>query len=133
MFGRRKKPSKSRASSDADLGTQGLVGRVLCGKWMVERYLGHGGMSTVYAGQHRNGKRVAIKVLARELAASTQIRRRFLREGYIANRVEHDGVVSVLDDDTTEDGLVFLVMELLEGETLEARRQRLGGAMPANE
>ena len=110
--------------------TQGpLVGRLLCGKWRVERLLGTGGMSSVYAATHRNGKRVAVKVLSPELRASRRARDRFLREGYIANRVGHHGAVSVLDDDVTGDGLVFLVMELLEGETLSARCRRLGGRL----
>ena len=55
------------------------------------------------------------------------VRERFLREGYAANRVEHPGAVSVLDDDTTPDGSVFLVMELLEGESLEDNIRRAGG------
>ena len=54
---------------------------------------------------------------------------RFVREGYVANRVRHPGAVRVLDDDVCEDGSAFLVMELLEGRPLDAiweqRGQRL--------
>ena len=106
-----------------------LVGRLLCGKWRVERLLGTGGMSSVYAATHRYGKRVAVKVLSPELRVNRRARERFLREGYIANRVGHDGAVSVLDDDTTPDGVVFLVMELLEGETVAERCERQGGRL----
>src|SRR6185503_8907240 len=49
-----------------------------------------------------------------------ELRRRFLREGYVANTVDHPGAVAVIDDDTTEDGAAFLVMELLAGKTVEA-------------
>src|SRR5262245_14220551 len=97
------------------------VGQVLRGKWMLDRLLGVGGMASVYAGTHRNGKRGAVKVLHRELSMDPDMCARFLREGYVANKVDHPGAVSVLDDDTTEDGSVFLVMELLEGQTAEAR------------
>jgi serine/threonine-protein kinase len=90
-------------------------------------------MGAVYAAAHRNGNRVAIKVLSRELTANPQMRQRFLREGYAANRVGHDGAVKVLDDDVAEGDIVFLVMELLDGETLAARAQRLGPKLPANE
>lgn len=103
-----------------------LIGQLLRGKWRVERLLGRGGMSSVYAATHRNGRRVAIKVLSPELRASPRNRYRFLREGYIANRVRHDGAVSVLDDDLTDEGIVFLVMDLLDGETLSARCRRSG-------
>lgn len=95
------------------------VGQVLRGKWRLDRVLGIGGMATVYAATHRNGLRGAVKLLHPEVAANADARTRFLREGYVANRVER-GAVKVLDDDTTEDGTVFLVMELLEGQTVDA-------------
>ena len=100
------------------------MGRVLCKKWRLVRVLGRGGMSTVFAAVHRNGKRVAVKVLHPDLALDARRKLRFLREGYIANRVEHPGAVSVLDDDTDVDGTSFLVMELLEGETVSERQAR---------
>jgi serine/threonine-protein kinase len=112
-------------------GSGALVGRMLCGKWRLEHLLGSGGMSSVYAAVHRNGKRVAIKVLNGELTGNRRVRDRFVREGYIANRVGHEGTVTILDDDADGD-LVFLVMELLEGETLSARARRLGG-LPVEE
>jgi serine/threonine protein kinase len=96
------------------------IGKVLRDKWTIERLLGVGGMAAVYAGTHRNGKRGAIKILHLELSLDGDARRRFLQEGYAANRVDHPGAVSVLDDDVAEDGSVFLVMELLEGRSVEA-------------
>jgi serine/threonine-protein kinase len=95
--------------------------------------LGVGGMAAVYAATHRNGSRVAIKVLHAELSINPDVRLRFLREGYAANAVGHDGVVRVSDDDVAEDGAAFLVMELLDGETLEERRQRYGGRLGEDE
>ncbi|WP_437293568.1 protein kinase domain-containing protein [Sorangium sp. So ce426] len=113
---------------------EALVGQVLRGKWRLERLLGFGGMAMVYAATHRNGMRGAVKILRRELSEDEEARSRFLREGYVANRVEHPGIVRVLDDDVTDDGSVFLVMELLEGETVEARRAREpGGVLGVNE
>ena len=95
------------------------VGNVLRGKWRLERVLGVGGMATVYAAVHRNGMRGAVKILHAGVARDADARERFLREGYLANRVPH-GAVKVLDDDTTEDGTPFIVMELLEGSTVDA-------------
>jgi serine/threonine-protein kinase len=106
------------------------VGSTLRGKYRLDRLLGVGGMAAVFEATHRNGGRVAIKVLHPDLARFPDVRSRFLREGYVANRIANPGVVRVVDDD--EDDLektVFLVMELLEGETAEARRERFGGRL----
>jgi len=62
---------------------------------------------------------MAIKMLHGEFAGDDSVRERFLREGYVANKVSHPGRVAIIDDDETEDGEPFLVMELLEGLTLQ--------------
>jgi eukaryotic-like serine/threonine-protein kinase len=107
------------------------VGTWLKDKWHIDGLLGVGGMAVVFAGTHRNKKRVAIKMLHAELSFDATIRQRFLREGTAANSVGHRGAVEVFDEDVAADGTAFLVMELLEGETLEARRTRSGGTLPA--
>lgn len=84
----------------------------------------------MYRATHRNGMRVAVKVLHPELAEDPSVRRRFLREGYLANRIEHPGVVRILDDDEDDDGTAFIAMELLEGETLDAEWRRSAGRLP---
>jgi len=100
------------------------VGITLKDKWTLDALLGVGGMAAVYSATHRNGMRVAVKMLHPELSLNPEVRTRFLREGYVANRVEHSGAVTVLDDDANDDGAVFLVMELLDGETLAHRFER---------
>ncbi|MBV9949318.1 MAG: serine/threonine protein kinase, partial [Myxococcales bacterium] len=102
-------------------------------KYRLERMLGQGGMAAVYLATHRNGNRVAIKVLHPILMTDPALCRRFQREGYVANRVGHPGAVRVLDDDIAQDGSVFLVMELLEGETLKDRAKRSDGRIPGPE
>ena len=96
------------------------VGTVLHGKYHIDRVIGVGGMATVYAATHRNRKRFAIKMLHPEYSVRKDVRARFIREGYVANSVDHPGVVAVIDDDVDETGSGFLVMELLEGVTVEA-------------
>jgi len=108
------------------------VGMVLDGKWHLDSVLGIGGMATVYAATHRNQKRVAIKMLHPEVSVDKQVTTRFTREGYLANTVGHPGTVSVLDDDVAEDGAAFLVMELLEGQTLDAMWEK-SGTLPVGE
>lgn len=102
------------------------VGTTLRNKYTLRRLLGIGGAGAVYGAEHRNGLRVAVKVLHPEIAQIESARRRFLREGYIANRVTHPGIVRVLDDDEDADGTAFLAMELLEGRTLEQARSLEG-------
>lgn len=97
------------------------MGEQIRGKWSLDRLIDVGGMAAVYEAVHRNGKRVAIKVLHKIYADNDQAKERFLREGYVANKVGHPGSVQVLDDDSTDDGTPFLVMELLEGHSLEGR------------
>src|SRR5205814_5184987 len=100
------------------------VGTTLRGKWKLERLLGVGGMAAVYVGLHKIGRRGAIKILHREIAADMQIALRFEQEAHAVNRFHHPGAVEILDIDVTEDGAPFMVMELLEGESIEDRIQR---------
>ena len=127
---------ESATGSAADpllLRAQARLGTTLRDKWHLDVLLGVGGMAAVYAVTHRNGSRAAVKLLHPEMSMNSFVRERFLWEGYVANAVGHDGAVKVIDDDTAEDGSLFLVTELLDGETLEERRLRLGGRMPQNE
>jgi serine/threonine-protein kinase len=106
------------------------IGSWLRGKYRLDRELGEGGMAVVYEATHRNKKRFAVKMLRPELSTVSDIRKRFLREGYVANSVDHPGVVAVLDDDVTEDGCAFLVMELLDGESVERIAARNADKLP---
>ena len=107
------------------------VGTTLRGKWRLDSLIGLGGMGAVYRATHRNGMRGAVKLLHPERAVDEEVRRRFLREGYLANKVEHQGAVRILDDDEAE-GTVVLVMELLEGMTLEQQALKAGGVLAAD-
>ncbi|HVY45811.1 MAG TPA: serine/threonine-protein kinase, partial [Minicystis sp.] len=107
------------------------VGTTLRGKWTLEKLLGVGGMAAVYVGRHGIGRRDAIKILHAEFAKDKDLRHRFEREAQAANRFKHPGAVEILDMDIADDGAPFLVMELLEGESLAARAER--GAMPVDE
>jgi serine/threonine-protein kinase len=106
------------------------IGLTLNGKWYLERLIDVGGTASVYEARHRNGRHAAIKVLHASSAANVEVRRRFLREGYVANKIGHPGAVAILDDDVAQDGAPYLVMELLEGESLARRLDRLGGRLP---
>ncbi len=119
----------NEAETDAARATARL-GQVLRGKYRLDRVLGVGGMAAVYAATHRNGMEVAVKILHADLASRPDIRARFLREGLAANALRHPGAVKVVDDDVSEDGSAFLVMELLRGEPLDAVWERCGRVLP---
>ena len=102
------------------------VGSVLQEKWRLVGLRSVGGMAAVYEATHVNGSRAAVKLLHPQFSADDDIRKRFLHDGYVANLIEHSGAVPVLDKEDAPDGAAFLVMDLLEGETLQARLDRRG-------
>lgn len=102
------------------------VGTTVGGCWRLDTLLGVGGTSAVYAATHTSGRRAAFKVLHRELALDYDMRERFLREDAFARRLDHPACVHVEGASRTDDGALMLMMELLEGETLEAHWRRQG-------
>jgi serine/threonine-protein kinase len=101
------------------------AGEILSGKYRLERELGRGAMGTVWAAQHLTlGQRVAIKLIAAEHAQAAEARVRFSTEAKAAARLKSRHVVQVYDDGETAEGTPYIVMEYLEGETLEARLDR---------
>jgi serine/threonine protein kinase len=121
------------ASATDSRRAEARIGQTLNRKWRVERLIDVGGTASVYEATHRNGRRVAIKVLSTSASVNPEVRRRFLREGYVANKIDHPGAVDILDDDIAEDGTPFLVMELLEGESLSRLLDRVGGRIAFGE
>jgi len=109
---------------NVDDGAAKRIGATLRDKWVLEELLGVGGMASVYAARHKIGRRDAIKILHKKVAESDQLRARFEQEAHAVNAFRHPGVVEIRDVDTTEDGAPFLVMELLEGESLAQRLDR---------
>jgi serine/threonine-protein kinase len=105
---------------------------VLGGRYELVREIAAGAMGAVHeARDRRTGQRVAVKLLRAELAAEAAIRRRFRRESSILRSLEHPAVVRILDVGADDDDRAYTVMELLEGETLEARLSREGALAPA--
>ena len=106
----------------------------LVGPYRIEKKLGQGGMGAVYEAVHETiERRVAIKVLNPQLAQSPDVAVRFINEARAVNLVNHPGLVQVSDFGQMPDGTAYIVMELLEGETLSKRLARLGGKMPLPE
>src|SRR6185503_4529798 len=103
-----------------------MIGEVL-GNYKLVAQLGSGSMGVVYLAEHqRIARRVAIKVLAPELVQSPQVLQRFLNEARATSLIRHPGIVDVFDCDVDAEGRAFMVMELLEGQTLGARLRQVG-------
>jgi len=104
-----------------------IVGTVLDGQYKIESLLGKGGMGAVYLARHiLLGDRVAIKILPPEVRNNAEWLRRFRREGQAARRFRHANAVTVYDLRTASDGTIYMVMEYVEGHTLDAELKKRG-------
>ena len=97
--------------------------------WLLIRLLGVGGMSAVYGAVGPHYEQVAVKVVARRGASQDTLRREAENEASLARAVTHPGLVGVHSVGSCADGSAYLVMDLLEGETLEERKFWHGGAI----
>jgi len=101
------------------------VGSVIADTYTIEALLGRGGMGAVFLASHKRlaGKQVAIKILHTEIA-DTEVIARFKREAEIAAKLNHPNIVGVIDYNVSPDGMPYLVLDYLEGETLADRIAR---------
>ncbi|MEZ4409176.1 MAG: serine/threonine-protein kinase [Polyangiales bacterium] len=108
------------------------AGAVVGGRYLLIEPLGEGGMGTVWAAENTaiKGSRVAVKVLHRTYARDPQVVRRFRAEAEASARVGHPGIIKVFDFGETDDGVPWMVMERLDGESLADRLSREGRLAP---
>lgn len=109
------------------------VGTLIGARWQLDDVIAMGGMAAVFAAKDRDGSLVAVKMLLPQFAAVGSIRKRFMREAYVANTIDHPGVVTIIADATGDDGSVYLIMELLGGESMETLLRRSGGRLAAHD
>ncbi len=96
-----------------------LVGTVVSDRYRIVRKVGEGGMGAVYQAEHAViGKRVALKVLFADLSRRPELVARFLQEAKSASRIGHENVIDISDFGQTNEGLVYIAMEFLEGQDL---------------
>lgn len=106
-------------------GSQNLVGRVLGGTYRILESLDEGGMGRLYRAEHVRLRRpIAVKVLANHLAHDAGALARFNREAEIVSQLHHPHIVHILDFDQTDEGAPYIVMELLQGESLARKLDR---------
>jgi serine/threonine protein kinase len=111
--------------------SEDIIGTVLDGVYRIDSLLGVGGMGAVYQATHlRLDKRVAVKLMSKDLTANPDALARFHREARVTSGLGHPHIVQVFDFSATPTGEPFLVMELLEGEALDHRLSRVGHLTP---
>jgi tRNA A-37 threonylcarbamoyl transferase component Bud32 len=112
------------------------VGQTLDGKYKIVREIGRGAMGVVYEGLHiALDRRVAVKTLRQEMGNDADLATRFEREARAASAIGHPHIIDVFDLGRTPDGLLFMVMELLDGKPLNAllqQRPRMPLALAVN-
>jgi serine/threonine protein kinase len=112
--------------------SMGGPAQILSGKYRLERELGRGGMGSVWLAHHLTlNSAVAIKLIDPAVAQNPEAVARFLREARAAASLRSPHVVQILDHGVDE-GVPFIVMELLEGESLGSRLARVGSLSPAD-
>ncbi len=96
-----------------------LIGQTLDGRYRIEGMLGRGGMGVVYRATHIHlDTQFAVKILNQELVANQSAIERFRREAKAAGRIQHPNAIQVTDFGVTTERIVYLVMELVDGQTL---------------
>jgi serine/threonine protein kinase/Tfp pilus assembly protein PilF len=104
----------------AEISSEDLSGRILNNTYRLECKIGHGGMGAVYKATHlKIGDSVAIKFIAEEMANNKVLVARFQREALAARRIAHPDAVTVYEMNETEEGLLFIVMQYVEGERFD--------------
>lgn len=104
-----------------------LVGQVLDNQYQIEKLLGQGGMGAVYKARHvKLGDLVAIKVMPPHISSNPEHQKRFLREGQAARRFKHPNAITVFDLRETNDGMIYMVLEYIEGHNLRDEINKKG-------
>jgi serine/threonine protein kinase len=111
---------------------ESLIGATIDGKYQIQHLIGRGGMGAVYRARRLLiGDFVAIKILHKEQVADTQAVERFRREAQAAARLKHPNAVTIYDFGVSNDGLIYLVMEIVDGENLRTIIQQQGPLTPS--
>src|SRR3984885_2464101 len=110
-----------------------MLGQVMGGKYRVVRLMGEGGMGAVYEGEQQLGttkRKVAVKTLHPHLSRDEKVKARFEREVGTIAELEHPNTIQVYDFGATPDGILYIVMEFLQGKSLADLLEKDGAIQP---
>ncbi len=104
-----------------------LIGQVIADRYHVTKKLGEGGMGAVYLAEHvKMGRKSAIKVMSASMSQDADAVSRFNREANNASRINHANICAIYDFGETPDGLMYLAMEYIEGDSLNGVLKQSG-------
>ncbi len=125
-------PNAAAAGVAQTIDADALQPGTVAGSYVLKKEIASGGGGTVYEAQHKVlGRKAAVKVLRRQLAASPQMVTRFVREAQAVNMIKHPAIVDIYEFDTLPDGRPFYVMELLDGTDVRSMLNDRGRFSPA--
>ncbi len=118
-------PEPSSSASSFELTIEEDMGKTIAGRYEITDVIGEGGMGVVYeAYDPQTDRKVAIKLVRAECASDRKFLTRFRREMEVTTQLRHPSTIRVFEHGETEDGRPFMVMELLQGESLADRLER---------
>ena len=116
--------NQGQANGELDPSCSLGLGEIIDGKYTVLSLLGAGGAGAVYLVEDQDGSSFALKILHAGAATVEKKRLRFVREALLASRLEHPGIVRIVASGVHNGTMLYYVMEIVEGETLEARLRK---------
>src|ERR1700685_610061 len=126
--------TRSTNAPETEVSTEAFIGQTIGGRYTIVRLLGEGGMGAVYLGEQNIGgtlRKVAIKTLHAYLSQDPKILQRFERECATVAELQHPNTIQLYDFGKTDDGILYMVMEFVQGESLAAVLEKKGALEPA--
>jgi eukaryotic-like serine/threonine-protein kinase len=117
-----------------EVAADAFIGQTVGGRFKIVKLLGEGGMGAVYLGEQNVGgtlRKVAIKTLHQHLSSDPKIKQRFERECATVAELQHPNTIQLYDFGTTDDGILYMVMEFVQGESLASILEKKGALDPA--
>ena len=121
-------------ATEAEPRADAFIGQTVGGRYKITKLLGEGGMGAVYVGEQNIGgtvRKVAIKTLHSHLSKDPKILQRFERECATVAELQHPNTIQLYDFGKTDDGILYMVMEFVQGESLAAVLEKKGALEPA--
>src|SRR5580692_9607736 len=116
-----------------EVAADAFIGQTVGGRYKIVKLLGEGGMGAVYLGEQNIGgtlRKVAIKTLHQHLSSDPKILQRFERECATVAELQHPNTIQLYDFGKTDDGILYMVMEFVQGESLAAVLEKQGSLEP---
>jgi tRNA A-37 threonylcarbamoyl transferase component Bud32 len=126
--------TRATNAPETEVATDAFIGQTIGGRYRIVKLLGEGGMGAVYLGEQNIGgtlRKVAVKTLHLHLSNDPKIKQRFERECATVAELQHPNTIQLYDYGTTEEGILYMVMEFVQGDSLASILEKKGALDPA--